>query len=66
MRLLQIYHLRVIRSLQLQVLIYVVFYAHQQEYRDRLDAFYSVRDELNCERTYQVLRRMDRGEDAKD
>ena len=38
----------------------------QKKYRDRLDAFYSVRDELNCERTYQVLRRMDRGEDAKD
>ena len=33
----------------------------QKEYRDRLDAFYSVRDELNCERTYQILRRMDGG-----
>ena len=31
----------------------------QKEYRDRLDAFYSVRDELNCERTYQILSRMD-------
>ena len=30
----------------------------QKEYRDRLDAFYSVRDELNCERTYQILCRM--------
>ncbi len=33
----------------------------QKEYRDRLEAFYPVRDELNCERTYQVLRRMDGG-----
>ena len=33
----------------------------QKEYRDRLDAFYSVRDELNCERTYQILSRMDVG-----
>ena len=32
----------------------------QDEYKDRLDAFYSVRDELNCERTYQILCRMDR------
>ncbi len=31
----------------------------QKEYRERLDAFYSVRDEKNCERTYQVLKRMD-------
>ncbi len=30
----------------------------QEEYRERLDAFYSVRDELNCERTYQILSRM--------
>ncbi len=30
----------------------------QKEYRDRLDAFYAVRDELNCDRTYQILRRM--------
>ena len=30
----------------------------QKEYRDRLDAFFSVRDERNCERTYQVLERM--------
>ena len=37
----------------------------QQEYRDRLDAFYTVRDELNCERTYRVLRRMDSGEGRK-
>ena len=37
----------------------------QKEYRDRLDAFYPVRDELNCERTYQVLRRMDSGEGGK-
>jgi CDP-glycerol glycerophosphotransferase (TagB/SpsB family) len=34
----------------------------QKEYRDRLDDFYSVRDELNCERTYQILCRMDSGE----
>ncbi|MBQ3371754.1 MAG: CDP-glycerol glycerophosphotransferase family protein [Oscillospiraceae bacterium] len=33
----------------------------QKEYRDRLDDFYSVRDELNCERTYQILCRMDSG-----
>ena len=31
----------------------------KKEYKDRLDAFYSVRDEQNCERTYQVLCRMD-------
>ena len=31
----------------------------QKEYLDRLQAFYPVRDELNCERTYQVLCRMD-------
>ena len=31
----------------------------KKEYKDRLDAFYSVRDERNCERTYQVLCRMD-------
>ena len=30
----------------------------QKKYRDRLEAFYPVRDELNCERTYQVLCRM--------
>ena len=30
----------------------------QKEYRDRLEAFYPVRDEQNCERTYQILRRM--------
>jgi CDP-glycerol glycerophosphotransferase (TagB/SpsB family) len=30
----------------------------QNEYRDRLDDFYSVRDERNCERTYNVLCRM--------
>ncbi len=30
----------------------------QKEYRDRLDAFYPVRDELNCERTYQIVSRM--------
>ena len=34
----------------------------QKEYRDRLEAFYSVRDERNCERTYQVLCRMDGGQ----
>ena len=30
----------------------------QPEYQARLDAFYSIRDEKNCERTYQVLSRM--------
>ena len=30
----------------------------QREYRDRLDAFYPVRDAQNCERTYQILRQM--------
>jgi len=30
----------------------------QREYLDRLEAFYPFRDELNCERTYQILRRM--------
>jgi len=30
----------------------------RKEYLDRLEAFYPVRDELNCERTYQILRRM--------
>lgn len=33
----------------------------QKEYRDRLDAFYPVRDELNCERTYQIISRMGEG-----
>ena len=32
----------------------------QKKYLDRLAAFYPVRDEKNCERTYQVLARMDR------
>ena len=31
----------------------------QKDYLDRLEAFYPVRDERNCERTYQILRRMD-------
>ena len=30
----------------------------QKEYRDRLDAFYPVRDAKNCERTYQILQNM--------
>ena len=30
----------------------------QSEYRNRLEAFYPVRDEMNCERTYQILCRM--------
>ncbi len=30
----------------------------RQEYRSRLDAFFPVRDALNCERTYRILRRM--------
>ena len=33
----------------------------QKDYLDRLEAFYPVRDELNCERTYQILRRMQNG-----
>ena len=33
----------------------------QKKYLDRLEAFYPVRDELNCERTYQILCRMDGG-----
>ena len=33
----------------------------QREYRDRLEAFYPVRDVRNCERTYQILCRMDGG-----
>ena len=33
----------------------------QKEYRDRLDAFFPLRDELNCERTYQILSRMGSG-----
>ena len=31
----------------------------QREYLDRLQAFYPVRDENNCLRTYQILCRMD-------
>ena len=31
----------------------------EDEYRKRLDAFYTVRDELNCERTYRILCSMD-------
>ena len=33
----------------------------QKEYLDRLEAFYPVRDEKNCERTYQILSRMSDG-----
>ena len=33
----------------------------RKKYLDRLEAFYPVRDELNCERTYQILCRMDGG-----
>ena len=33
----------------------------QKEYQDRLEAFYPVRDVRNCERTYQILCRMDGG-----
>ena len=36
------------------------------KYKKRLDAFYSVRDELNCERTYQILCRMDRENNRRD
>ena len=31
----------------------------QKQYLERLEAFYPVRDERNCERTYQILHRMD-------
>ena len=34
----------------------------QREYLDRLAAFYPVRDERNCERTYQILCRMNAGD----
>lgn len=30
----------------------------QEEYRNRLEAFFPVRDENNCERTYRILSRM--------
>jgi CDP-glycerol glycerophosphotransferase (TagB/SpsB family) len=33
----------------------------QKKYKDRLEAFYPVRDERNCERTYQILCQMDEG-----
>ena len=36
-----------------------------EKYRRRLDAFYSVRDERNCERTYKILSKMDGGERPK-
>ena len=36
-----------------------------EKYRRRLDAFYSVRDERNCERTYKILSEMAGGERAK-
>ena len=34
----------------------------QQKYRDRLEAFFPVRDEKNCERTYQALSRLSGGQ----
>ena len=37
----------------------------QKKYLDRLEAFYPVRDEQNCERTYQILCRMDGGSGAE-
>ncbi len=37
----------------------------QREYRDRLDAFYPVRDALNCERTYRILQRMNERKSAE-
>ena len=37
----------------------------EEKYRRRLDAFYSVRDERNCERTYKSLSEMAGGERAK-
>ena len=33
----------------------------QKKYRDRLEAFFPVRDEKNCERTYQALSRLSSG-----
>ncbi len=33
----------------------------QKKYRDRLEAFFPVRDEKNCERTYQVISRLNDG-----
>ena len=30
----------------------------EKEYRDRLDAFFPVRDDKNCERTYQIISRL--------
>ena len=36
-----------------------------EKYRRRLDAFYSVRDERNCERTYKILSEMAGGECPK-
>ena len=33
----------------------------QEEYRNRLEAFFPVRDENNCERTYRILSRMSGG-----
>ena len=36
-----------------------------EKYRRRLDAFYSVRDERNCERTYKILSEMAGAERAK-
>ena len=37
----------------------------EEKYRRRLDAFYSVRDERNCERTYKILSEMAGGERPK-
>ena len=37
----------------------------EEKYRRRLDAFYSVRDERNCERTYKILSEMAGGERQK-
>ena len=34
----------------------------QEEYRKHLEAFFPVRDEKNCERTYQILSRMSGGQ----
>ena len=36
-----------------------------EEYKNRLAAFYPVRDEMNCERTYQILCRMCGGNGEK-
>ena len=33
----------------------------EKEYHDRLDAFFVIRDEKNCERTFQAIRKIGEG-----